>query len=180
LNGDGWYSHLNYWNTGVNYIRGTTYFDTAPVYFTGGNVGIGTTSPAYPLQLASGAHVTAGGVWTNASSRALKQDIASLPLEQALAAVERLAPVTYAYKASPGERHVGFIAEDVPDLLATNDRKGLAAMDVVAALTKVVQSQQEALRTQQALLQKQQVISDEMRARLAELERQLAAGPGQR
>ncbi|MFQ5713437.1 MAG: hypothetical protein ACE5GU_05355 [Candidatus Scalinduaceae bacterium] len=34
-----------------------------------GNVGIGTTSPNYPLEMGSGAHVTTGGVWTNASSR---------------------------------------------------------------------------------------------------------------
>jgi len=37
---------------------------------------------------------------------------------------------------------VGFIAEDVPDLVATEDRKG---MDVVAVLTKVVQDQQKTI-----------------------------------
>jgi hypothetical protein len=34
---------------------------------------------------------------------------------------------------------VGFIAEDVPDLVSTKDRKGLSPMDIVAVLTKVVQ-----------------------------------------
>ncbi len=34
-------------------------------------------------------------------------------------------------------------ADHVPDLVATNDRKGLVAMDIVAVLTKVVQTQQE-------------------------------------
>jgi hypothetical protein len=34
---------------------------------------------------------------------------------------------------------VGFIAEDVPELVATKDRKGLSPMDIVAVLTKVVQ-----------------------------------------
>ena len=146
-----------------------------------GNVGIGTTSPAYPLQLASGAHVTAGGVWTNASSRTLKQGIASLPLDQAVAAVEQLAPVTYTYKASPDERHVGFIAEDVPDLVATADRQSLAAMDIVAVLTKVVQAQQETLRAQQETLRVQATSNNtlkalvaDLQARMAELERQLA------
>ena len=38
-----------------------------------GNVGIGTTSPTHPLEMASGAFVTTGGVWTNASSRELIQ-----------------------------------------------------------------------------------------------------------
>jgi hypothetical protein len=58
--------------------------------------------------------------------------------------------VTYEYKASPGEHHVGFIAEDVPDLVATADRKGMSAMDVVAVLTKVVQQQQKTIAELQA------------------------------
>ena len=37
---------------------------------------------------------------------------------------------------------MGFIAEDVPDLVATKDRKGLSPMDIVAVLTKVLQEQQ--------------------------------------
>jgi len=161
-NGNGAYSHLNYANGSVNYIRGTTYFDTAPVYFTGGNIGIGTTAPAYPLQMGSGAYVSAGGVWTNASSRTLKQQIAELRLEQAQAVVAALAPVTYEYLASPGERHVGFIAEDVPELVAATDRKSLSPMDIVAVVTKVVQEQQA-------------VIAD-LQARLARLEALVASG----
>jgi cell division protein FtsB len=40
---------------------------------------------------------------------------------------------------------VGFIAEDVPKLVATKNRKGMSAMDVVAVLTKVVQKQQRTI-----------------------------------
>jgi len=50
-------------------------------------------------------------------------------------------PVKYNYKADKGDRHVGFVAEDVPDLVASKDRKGLSPMDIVAVLTKVVQEQ---------------------------------------
>jgi hypothetical protein len=60
-----------------------------------------------------------------------------------LGALKALQPVTFAYKASPGETMVGFIAEDVPDLVATADRKGLSSMDVAAVLTKVIQQQQQ-------------------------------------
>ena len=56
-------------------------------------------------------------------------------------ALEDLNPVTFNYKVDKEEKHVGFIAEEVPDLVATEDRKGLSPMDIVAVLTKVVQEQ---------------------------------------
>jgi len=109
-----------------------------------GNVGIGTTNPTLgPLQMDSGAYVTTGGVWTDASSRAYKQDIAPLGLDTAMQTLTDLKPVTFKYKRAPNEQHVGFIAEDVPELVATKDRTGLSAMDIVAVLTKAVQQQQK-------------------------------------
>ena len=56
-----------------------------------------------------------------------------------------LEPVKYRYKADKTDAHVGFIAEDVPDLVATKDRKGMSPMDVTAVLTKVVQEQQKVI-----------------------------------
>ncbi|MBT3368677.1 MAG: tail fiber domain-containing protein [Nitrospina sp.] len=111
----------------------------------GGRVGIGATSPSYPLQMGSGAYVSSGGVWTNASSREYKQDIKSLTKDEAMNALTALRPVQFKYKTDPKEKHVGFIAEDAPDLVATEDRKGMSAMDVVAVLTKVVQDQQKTI-----------------------------------
>ncbi len=113
-----------------------------------GNVGIGTTSPTLgPLQMGSGAYVTSGGVWTDASSRAYKQDIAPLGLDKAMKTLTGLQPVTFRYKRAPDEQHVGFISEDVPKLVVTKDRTGLSAMDIVAVLTKVVQQQQKEIET---------------------------------
>lgn len=94
------------------------------------------------LNMASGAYVTVGGVWTNASSREYKENIRTLTTEEAIATIEKLNPVAFNYKTDKNEKHVGFIAEEVPDLLATKDRKGLSPMDLVAVLTKVVQEQQ--------------------------------------
>ncbi len=110
-----------------------------------GRVGLGMPSPTFPLQMGSGAHVTAGGVWTNASSREYKEDIHDLSGREARAALEQLRPKRFHYKADRGDEHLGFIAEEVPDLVATANRKGLSAMDVVAVLTKVVQEQQAEL-----------------------------------
>jgi hypothetical protein len=110
-----------------------------------GNFGIGQRNPAHPLHMASGAHVTSGGTWVNASSRLYKENIRTLSLEDAIQAVTELNPVVYNYTKEKDEDYLGFIAEDVPNLVATSDRKGLSAMDMVAVLTKVVQYQQQQL-----------------------------------
>ena len=112
------------------------------VFNSSGYLGVGTTSPSYPLQMASGAYCSTGGVWTNASSREYKTDIKKLSTQRAIDALKQLDPVEFAYKADSKERHVGFIAEDAPELVASKDRKGMSSMDVVAVLTKVVQEQQ--------------------------------------
>lgn len=133
-----------------------------------GNVGFGgLTTPTNPIEHSNGARLTAGGVWTNASSKAMKMNIRTLSTREALKALLGLRPVTFQYRAEPGEAYVGFIAEDVPDLVATNDRKSLSSMDIVAVLTKAVQEQQKTIaelkekvarleksRVRQALLEK--------------------------
>jgi hypothetical protein len=118
-------------------------------------IGLGVAFPSYQIHHSSGARLDAGN-WVNASSRAVKRDIHQLDANAALDALRALEPVTFAYTANPDETHVGFIAEDVPDLVATSDRKGLSSMDVVAVLTKVIQQQQRTI--------------EEMRTRLDRLE----------
>ena len=81
-------------------------------------------------------------------------------------ALAALAPVTFKYKIDGQQQHVGFIAEDVPDLVATKDRKGLSPMDIVAVLAKVVQQQQAQLADQ--------------RKELDALKAQVATGRGNR
>jgi hypothetical protein len=117
-----------------------------------GNVGFGVNRPANPIELPSGAHVTHGGVWTNSSSRARKENIENLSADEAIATLEGLEPVHFNYRNDRDESYVGFIAEDVPDLVATSDREGLSAMDIVAVLTKVVQEQQKQIEALEARL----------------------------
>lgn len=90
----------------------------------------------------SGAYVTSGGVWTDASSRSFKENILDLTLDEATLTLAELTPVKFTYKLQKDEEYIGFIAEDVPELVATGDRKGLSPMDIVAVLTRVVQQQQ--------------------------------------
>jgi ClpP class serine protease len=102
--------------------------------------------------MSNGASLTTGGVWTNASSRALKENIENLNADEAVAALTKLNPVKYNYKIDKTDKHVGFIAEDAPELVATSDRKGMSPMDVVAVLTKVVQEQQKVNQEQQEVI----------------------------
>ena len=118
-----------------------------------GNVGLGVARPEHPLELASGAHATSGGVWTNSSSREKKENISELSAEDALIALSGLQPVQFRYKNDEEESYVGFIAEDVPELVATYDRQGLSAMDIVAVLTRVVQAQQQKIEELEAKLE---------------------------
>ncbi len=99
--------------------------------------------------MAGGAY-TDGGSWINGSSRDYKEKIKGLGLDDALEVLKGLNPVTFSYRATPDETRVGFIAEDVPELVATKDRKGLSPMDIVSVLTKVVQEQQDSLKELQA------------------------------
>jgi len=117
-----------------------------------GNVGIGVSRPRHPLEMSSGAHVTAGGVWTNSSSRDRKENIEVLEADAATDAVMSLQPVLFNYRNEVGEEYVGFIAEDVPDLVAVGDREALSTMDIVAVLTRVVQEQQKKIRELEARL----------------------------
>jgi hypothetical protein len=114
------------------------------VSFPTGNVGIGTTSPTHLIHLAGGAYSN-GPTWVNASSRELKKNIQEISAEEAVKTVENLQPVSFNYKVGDQDEHVGFIAEDVPELVATSNRKGLESMDIVAVLTKVVQEQQKTM-----------------------------------
>ncbi len=78
------------------------------------------------------------------TSRNYITNTATLSLEEATLALQRLSPVKFNYGNDPEkDLHVGFIAEDVPDLVATRDRTTIGALDIVAVLTKVVQEQHQ-------------------------------------
>lgn len=120
--------------------------------------------PVHPIEAQStGARLTAGGAWQNGSSRELKDDIRPIGLDEALAALGELEPVEFVYKTQANDPQVGFIAEDLPDLVATPERKTLGPVEIVGVLTRVVQEQQRQI--------------EELTARLDQLTR--ASAPAQ-
>ena len=95
-------------------------------------------------QLSVGGNIKTTDTITQGSSRELKEDITVISIKEAIETLQGLNPVKFKYKAdNTGEEHLGFIAEDVPDLVAFKDRKQLSSMDITAILVKVVQEQQE-------------------------------------
>jgi len=85
-----------------------------------GNVGIGTTSPAFKLEVNGTAGKPGGGSWSVSSDARLKKNVHDL--EGALETLLALRGVTFEYKDPeaihelPGER-IGFIAQEVEEVL---------------------------------------------------------------
>ncbi|MBA4373363.1 MAG: hypothetical protein C0402_10955 [Thermodesulfovibrio sp.] len=134
-----------------------------------GNVGIGTTSPEYLLDVNGTAQIR-GLVYV--SSRTQKDNIIELKSTEAMQALQGLTPVMFTYKSDATERKVGFIAEDVPELVASNTRTGIDPMNIVAVLTKVVQEQNRQIVEQQAAYREQQNSIDELKRELTSLKKQ--------
>ena len=124
---------------------------------SGGNVGIGLTSPTHTLEIKVGG-TTLADAWTTRSSRIFKANIQ--PLQGALEKVERLQGVSYERK-SDAKREIGVIAEDVEEIVPevvsrdseTHDVEGVDYSRLTALLIEAVKSQQAELRTQQSEIQ---------------------------
>jgi hypothetical protein len=154
-------------NHKVHIVTGATATKRITIDNSNGWVGISDNTPDYPLDMgtiAPGAYCTTAGVWHDASSLEYKENIKNLSEEEAMEAFKELNPVKYNYKVDKEDEYVGFIAEHVPELVASKDRKGMSAMNVVAVLTKVLQQQQKSIREQQKTI-------DELKKKVSQLEK---------
>lgn len=109
-----------------------------------GRLGIGTNNPTCKLHVEGGAFFS--GAMEVASSRELKDSIMDMEAEESRKALKGLQPVKFNYKIDPSEESLGFIAEDMPSIAATNSRKTINPIDVITVLTRVIQEQQRAIK----------------------------------
>ena len=106
---------------GVSKFRINNYgVDNGTDLFTvlyGGNVGIGTTSPSYKLQLSTDSAAKPGTTtWTVASDRRLKKDIR--PYTNGLTVIKKISPVWFKYNGKGGfpadnQEHIGVIGQEI-------------------------------------------------------------------
>lgn len=125
--------------SGRSLFFGDTFFSRM-VINPAGNVGIGTINPIRRLDVHGGIIAFS---YEHHSSRDSKSNIQTMKAEEALSILNQLRPVEFKYKDDPEERRLGFIAEEVPVILTSEDRQGVRIMDTVAVLTKVIQEQQK-------------------------------------
>ncbi|MBW4686838.1 MAG: tail fiber domain-containing protein [Komarekiella atlantica HA4396-MV6] len=104
-----------------------------------------------------------GGTFTSndfvqISSRTLKENIANLSSQEAVEMLKALNPVKFNYTIEGDDRtpHAGFIAEEVPSLLASSDHQAVRLLDVIAVLTKTVKDQREMLISLAKIVKQQQ------------------------
>lgn len=118
---------------------------------TGGNVGIGTTSPASMLHVTGDARIE--GDVALGSSREFKTELTPVEPTEVLARLVQLPIQTWRYKEdSRGARHLGPVAEDFFSLFGLgSDEKHISAVDtsgVAFAAIQALNGEMETLRAQ--------------------------------
>jgi hypothetical protein len=93
----------------------------------------------------NGAFLTNGGTWTNASSRAFKDNFEDLTNSEILSKVSQLNIRKWKYKGTD-ETHIGPIAEEFKDLFEVgvkNDREHISTVDASGVALKAIQALME-------------------------------------
>lgn len=130
------------------------------------------------INTSTGAYLTNGGTWTNASSRVLKQDFADVDPLDVLGRVLALGISTWRYRGSNEGRHIGPMAEDFKAAFGlAGDGKSIGTVDADGVALAAIQGLNAKLEAERdALAQRVEVLnaeSAELRARLERLEAML-------
>jgi hypothetical protein len=101
------------------------------VGFVSQRFGIGVLSPTHPIEHSSGAHLTAGGVWTNASDANLKENFQSVDGAEMLDKIAQLPISEWNYKNESDEtKHIGPTAQDFQKVFGVGENdKTISTID---------------------------------------------------
>ena len=82
------------------------------------------------------------------SSIALKQDVSELSIQEAISYLKTLDPIKFRFKSDDKNLlNLGFIAEAVPDIVASADKTAISPTDIIAILTRVAKFQERQLES---------------------------------
>ena len=132
-------------------------YEGGNVVLKGGNLGVGTLTPGYRLQVGnSGDGSTArANAWNTFSDRKLKKDI--VEIENPSEKLEHLNGYYYYWKeGSDKTRQVGVIAQEVEEVLpeiVSTDAEGIKSLDyskLTPLLIEVLKEQQEIIKKLEA------------------------------
>lgn len=117
------------------------------------------------LEMGNGAKLSNGGVWTNASSRELKEGFAAIDAGAILAKVLSLPITTWSYKTSDEGTHIGPVAEDFKEVFGyAGDGKSIPTVDADGVALAAIQGLNAKLEAENA----------ELRTRLERIEQSLS------
>jgi hypothetical protein len=137
------------WNEGSGYLYFYRSGTRMVIEDATGDVGIGTATPAYKLQVGNSGDGTQAraNAWNTFSSREFKTAIRALDpgeYRQVLDEVRKTEVVRYRYRDDENcTDHIGVIAEDAPADITTPDRKAVELADYSAFLLAAIKAQQE-------------------------------------
>jgi hypothetical protein len=151
--------------------------EVAMIFKPDNKIGIGRPDPAHPLQVGddstngNGAHVTAGGVWTNGSDRNSKTNIRPIDARAALAKVLELPVTQWKYKGEPDDvQHIGPMAQDFYAAFRLGGgEKHIGTLDADGVALAAIQGLHEVIQEKEAELGRMQKKITEQESLIAEL-----------
>jgi hypothetical protein len=156
-------------NGGATFLVDSTAWEWVRFRVTGGNL----------IDTSTGAHLTIGGVWTNDSDQAAKENFAHVDGQQVLARLAEMPIQTWNYKAEdPAVRRMGPTAQDFYAAFGLGaDDRHIATIDadgVALAAIQALYERTQALEAENVALQGQ--LAD-LEVRLAALEQAGGSSP---
>ena len=116
-----------------------------------------SSSSANPIEHSSGAHLTPGGDWTNASDKNLKENFTKVNGEELLEKIEDLPITEWNYK-NEGEsvKHIGPTAQDFQSAFGVgSDDKSISTVDpsgiALAAIKELIKQNQDLMKANEEL-----------------------------
>ncbi|MCC6337840.1 MAG: tail fiber domain-containing protein [Myxococcales bacterium] len=143
------------------------------VYFGRGVTAVATVPSGAFIATSTGATLSTGGAWTNASDVALKKNLAPVKGQEVLEAVKSLPVYTWNYKSEgDGVRHIGPTAQDFAARFSLGqDDKHIATVDADGVALAAIKGLAQVVEEQRAVIEAQRKQLAGLEARLSAIEK---------